>query len=686
MTGDKQMSSPPSQSGSASASSSADTLSELQYGYLDQPGSELIYPFHHANVHERRIAAKFFRAVPVLITVMMLAIAIVGAFRYPLLLECVAAVVNCWMWSWFVTYAACTLRGIWVCRRNVNNAASGTLSADRSLAEAESGASPIVHFIIYPNYKEDASIMAATLESLKQTSGSRDYRVMLAMEAREGEKAKERSGILEEQFGSCFTSMCTAFHPKNLTETHNDGSEIPEIPGKSSNLKWAIRCAHKQCVEQGVNLSSVIVTVADADCIFHANYFEEISRDFRGLQAGEGNKHQWTIWQGPQLPFRNYFASCAPSRIWGYISSCIEFGGVASLGLGGYHMTFSSFSLTLDLILKAKPWDGDVIADDHHCYLKCFLYSIHSQACEQMHTKGKCTGVYPALRVRPVMLPVKTTSVEDSNCKKSWMSRFNQATRHTQGVAEYCYIMLGVWDLLCTLPFRAYTCSLVCKLCRVVMIPFSINMLPIIHAIPFAMFALYWMWHLEEVPECPHTLWLQFDEKMFWLCAFSGAFNMVLPILVCFALLVIASYLMIDTAFLQQSDGKTKSDIVWKREDGGLPFTWGSRRLSLIGLILIDVVFLFPVVMPIYGFIPNVLAYWNVMLRGNRFKFVSAAKGVETPAPLPRVQEQLVQQANEQELKQVDEREVKRLEQQETTEAKDGVDYGADSGKQVVSI
>jgi len=161
---------------------------------------------------------------------------------------------------------------------------------------------------------------------------------------------------------------------------------------------------------------------------------------------------------------------------------------------------------------------------------------------------------------------------------------------------------------------------------------------------------------------------------------------MVLPILVCFALLVIASYLMIDTAFLQQSDGKTKSDIVWKREDGGLPFTWGSRRLSLIGLILIDVVFLFPVVMPIYGFIPNILAYWNVMLRGNRFKFVSAAKGVETPAPLPRVQEQLVQQANEQELKQVDEREVKRLEQQETTEAKDGVDYGADSGKQVVSI
>jgi len=29
------------------------------------------------------------------------------------------------------------------------------------------------------------------------------------------------------------------------------------------------------------------------------------------------------------------------------------------------------------LVLKAKPWDGDVIADDHHCYLKNFFYSIY---------------------------------------------------------------------------------------------------------------------------------------------------------------------------------------------------------------------------------------------------------------------------------------------------------------------
>jgi len=306
-------------------------------------------------------------------------------------------------------------------------------------------------------------------------------------------------------------------------------------------------------------------------------------------------------------------------------------------------MTFSSFSLPLELVLKAKPWDGDVIADDHHCFLKCFLYSIHNQACQQMQMEGKCTGVNPTLQVRPIMLPVKTTSVEDKNCQKSWTSRFSQAQRHTQGVAELSYILLGVFDLLRTLPRSAYTCQLICKICRVVMIPFSINMLSILHAVPFGAMALYWLWHGQQVPNCPNELWLQFGKPEFYLCALSGSFNMAVPMMVPMALVIVASYFMISTSFLQHSTA-AKSEAVWSREDASIPPTCGSRRLSLIGLILIDVIFLLPVVMPVYGFLPNVRSYWNVMIRGNRFKFISSAKGVETPAPVERSQEQCAQQ------------------------------------------
>jgi len=451
------------------------------------------------------------------------------------------------------------------------------------------------------------------------------------MEEREGPKAAERAERLRERFASRFAAMSIAIHPSDLQEEHLDGSVIREIPGKSSNLKWAVRMGYEQCEEEGISSSAVIVTVADADCIFHPSYFSEVRREFCELRAAPGSQHQWTIWQAPQLPFRNYFASPAPSRIWGYIASSIEFGGVSGLACGGYHMTFSSFSLPLELVMKAKPWDGDVIADDHHCYLKCFLYAIHNQACQQMQMEGRCSGVNPNLQVRPIMLPVKTTSVAAETCIKSWKARFNQAQRHTQGVAELSYILLGVWDLLCTLPRSAYTFALFSKLCRVVLVPFSINMLSICQAIPFAAMSLYWLAHNREVPNCPNDIWLQLDRPEFYLCALAGGYNLVIPMVVPMALVIIASYFMISAAFLQPRE-VGKSDTVWSHEDGAIQPILGSKRFSLIGLILIDVVFLLPIVMPIYGLIPNVRSYWNVMIRGNRFKFVSAAKGVETPA------------------------------------------------------
>jgi len=153
----------------------------------------------------------------------------------------------------------------------------------------------------------------------------------------------------------------------------------------------------------------------------------------------------WTIWQPPQLPFRNYYGCMAPARVWGYIATIYEFGGVGGLVHAGFHMTFSSFSLPLELVSEADPWDGDVIADDHHCYLKCFLYSIYKQASKLAQAGGSC-GIDPPLVVRPVMLPVKSTSVVADGCFSSYSARFNQAKRHSQGVAELSYIFLGVFN------------------------------------------------------------------------------------------------------------------------------------------------------------------------------------------------------------------------------------------------
>jgi hypothetical protein len=57
--------------------------------------------------------------------------------------------------------------------------------------------------------------------------------------------------------------------------------------------------------------------------------------------------------------------------------------------------------------------------------------------------------------------------------------------------------------------------------------------------------------------------------------------------------------------------------------------------LTLLRYVLADCIVMLPIVMPIYGVLPAIMAYWNCLVRGNRFNFVSAAKGTAaTPAVL----------------------------------------------------
>jgi hypothetical protein len=343
-----------------------------------------LYPFHLSNIHERCFSAYLARSLPMVIFVLTLLVTGIGLFVYPYILLAVAAFFNTWMWLWLVSYALSTIRATREAQRTVAAAEKQEdtellmpVSDDAELGESRTD---VLHLIVLPNYKEDELILAATLEGLAQAVGSKDFRVVLAMEEREGQdKVHKKAVKLQDRFGPCFADLCATLHPLNLEELHLDGSVNAEIPGKSSNLKWAVNVGRERCMEDGVDPGSTVLTVADADCIFHPSYFDKVGSEFRELRAasaatsGSGTWHPWTIWQPPQLPFRNYYGCMAPARVWGYIATIYEFGGVGGLVHAGFHMTFSSFSLPLELVSEADPWDGDVIADDHHCYLKCFF-------------------------------------------------------------------------------------------------------------------------------------------------------------------------------------------------------------------------------------------------------------------------------------------------------------------------
>merc|ERR1719240_1221600 len=140
------------------------------------------------------------------------------------------------------------------------------------------------------------------------------------------------------------------------------------------------------------------------------------------MRSTPGDQHQWTLWQAPQLPLRNHWLAPLCSRTWSYVSSMYEFGGVSSLYFGGHHMLFSTYSMPLQLAYSADSWDGDIVAEDHHCYIKTFFYSIYASAQEETEpgSTNWSPGYQRKLKIRPVLLPVKSTPVISS--KSNWQS------------------------------------------------------------------------------------------------------------------------------------------------------------------------------------------------------------------------------------------------------------------------
>lgn len=320
-----------------------------------------------------------------------------------------------------------------------------------------------------------------------------------------------------------------------------------------------------------------------------------------------------------------------PARVWGYVASTFELGGVANLGLGGQHMTFSSFSLSLHLAFHGELWDGDVIAEDHHAFLKAFFYSTYvsmSNAPQfDVHLRSRLT-------VRPVMLPVKSTSLqcsyESGQCigwYRGWVERFHQARRHQHGIAEVSYTLLSTYELLRLMPCNIRSLRLVHELVSVLRLPFAVYILPNIETVALFMMTVFWLWNGQTVPSCSTSPTYLIKELV---CGTAGAWTLIWPMVIPFLLVGLVNFLIVLTFFVQPAAnevacGKSRT---WFVESGMGGFPRSKRcflKCSLAGLIIFDLLFLLPL-STVYGFWPGILACWSVCRRGNRFEAKKSAK------------------------------------------------------------
>jgi hypothetical protein len=262
------------------------------------------------------------------------------------------------------------------------------------------------HLVIIPNYNEDSAILRRTLNRLASVPGARQsMSVVLAMEAREP-GAREKGMRLQAKYGDQFKHCLVTIHPAGLSG---------EVACKAANLSWAARRAKHVLVDRlGYRLDAIVVTVADADTLWHPSYFASLGTLF----ATDDRRHR-TFWQAPIRYHGNVWVSGPLMRILHAYAAAWELAYLAAPWWRALPM--SSYSFSLRLLHATGYWDPDTIADEWHLYIKAHFRS---------------GGV---IRLQPVFLPFAVNAVTGSTPWRTWRERYLQTLRHAWGAKTIGY-------------------------------------------------------------------------------------------------------------------------------------------------------------------------------------------------------------------------------------------------------
>jgi len=488
-------------------------------------------------------------------------------------------------------------------------------------SENPEDASVVKHILILPNYKEDENMLCDTLDNLARfTYAKEQLHVVLAMEAREGSSGRHKAERLIAAHKHCFAGIFATFHPENLPG---------ETAGKSANCQWAFREVQREYGQKfSAFLDKVFLTVGDADSLWHPQYFLALA--LNGLTMSK-EERSWGMWQSPVLLLRNYATVPGPIRVSGYATFCFEMAGLAGQKYLGTHLTYSAYSLTLALANHplVDGWDTDVIAEDHHMFCKCLFASISSSSAD---TNEKLT---PKVKLNPIYLPIVSYMVESSN---GWLdslrARFQQARRHSQGVAELAYTLYQYIMLIKLVGFRGLTAKAHYMVLCIIWKMNTVHLTNTLHAFAVMLTSHcagmklmemlhqgeFWTWVSSTLPQMLSAGPGSIEGFGYWCgTAILGSF---LPLSM---MMAYTSYQVVKDSI----EGKTLPALENKKDKGPSekPMILGKlQRAALAGLIMFDYAVLAETTVVIYGLIPEALACFSLARFGNKFEYIVAAK------------------------------------------------------------
>jgi cellulose synthase/poly-beta-1,6-N-acetylglucosamine synthase-like glycosyltransferase len=264
------------------------------------------------------------------------------------------------------------------------------------------------HVVIIPNYKEPEDVLRRTLDQLaRQYEAQKRMTIVLAMEASES-GCIAKAEMLQREYARFFANFHFTVHPRGLPG---------ELQSKSPNQAWAARWIKRKLVdESGYSIDTILVTTMDADTLWHDNFFFALTYLF----AINPRRHR-CFWQGPIRYHANIWEINPLLRLVNAYATALELAYLAAPWWSALPM--SSYSLSLRLLDMSGYWDGDVIADEWHMFIKAYFARDGD------------------LDMVPVFLPFLATAPTGQNFLDAIKNRYQQTLRHAWGSKEVGFMI-----------------------------------------------------------------------------------------------------------------------------------------------------------------------------------------------------------------------------------------------------
>ncbi|MDP3963003.1 MAG: glycosyltransferase family 2 protein [bacterium] len=267
------------------------------------------------------------------------------------------------------------------------------------------------HLVILPFYDESSDIIHSSLASIAAANYPKDRMiVVLASEARSGQRGQDVSRVMQAEFGGLFAKFLITAHP----------ADIPgEIAGKGSNEAWAAKQAKAVIDQMGIPYDRIIMSVFDSDTRAYPDYFACLAWHYLTCENPTRSSFQPVpvfnnnIWQAP------FF-----SRV---VATSSTFWHMMKQEAQERMTTFSSHSMSFTAIVEMGFWQTNIVSEDSRVFWQALL---------------TFDGDY---RVVPLHYPVSMDACLAHTWWQTVKNQYKQQRRWGWGVENVPYMLFGFW-------------------------------------------------------------------------------------------------------------------------------------------------------------------------------------------------------------------------------------------------